>query len=66
MKEILQKVQPTGATPIGKILRSIIGPYLQSLGKLKPSGGDIETVKPINVIVITDGLPTDNLETISV
>lgn len=54
--EIFQTVRPSGATPTGQRLQKILKPYLQRYEK------DPDTTKPINVIVITDGEPSDDVE----
>jgi uncharacterized protein YegL len=54
--EIFQSVRPSGATPTGQRLNKILKPYLQRYEK-KP-----ESTKPINIIVITDGEPSDDVE----
>jgi uncharacterized protein YegL len=54
--EIFQTVRPTGATPTGQRLNKILKPYLQRYEK------NPETTKPINIIVITDGEPSDDVE----
>jgi len=48
----LKNIGPRGATPIGARLVTIFNEFLQKLKTQKE-------VKPINVIVITDGEPTD-------
>jgi len=50
---------PRGCTPTGQRLLAILKPYLQLLETKK---NDIESVKPINLIVITDGAPSDDVE----
>ncbi|KAI8932711.1 hypothetical protein NX059_010203 [Plenodomus lindquistii] len=54
--EIFQTVRPGGATPTGQRLNKILKPYLQRYER------DPENAKPINVIVITDGEPSDDVE----
>ncbi|OAL04970.1 hypothetical protein IQ06DRAFT_290943 [Phaeosphaeriaceae sp. SRC1lsM3a] len=54
--EIFQTVRPGGATPTGQRLNKILKPYLQRY-QASP-----ETTKPINIIVITDGEPSDDVE----
>ncbi|KAK2005503.1 hypothetical protein LZ32DRAFT_612053 [Colletotrichum eremochloae] len=56
--EIFTTVRPCGATPTGQRLRAILKPYLQLL----ESKDDVESVKPIDIIVITDGAPSDDVE----
>lgn len=54
--EIFQSVRPGGATPTGQRLHKILKPYLERYEKHP------ESTKPINIIVITDGVPTDDVE----
>ncbi|KAF2641956.1 von Willebrand factor [Massarina eburnea CBS 473.64] len=54
--EIFQTVRPRASTPTGQKLNSILKPYLQRY-EASP-----ESTKPVNIIVITDGEPTDDLE----
>ncbi|KAK1985183.1 hypothetical protein LZ30DRAFT_747374 [Colletotrichum cereale] len=56
--DIFTTVRPRGATPTGQRLRAILRPYLQLLERKD----DVESVKPINIIVITDGAPSDDVE----
>ncbi|KAF6843979.1 von willebrand factor [Colletotrichum musicola] len=56
---IFTSVRPRGATPTGQRLHAILKPYLQLLESKKH---DVESVKPINVIIITDGAPSDDVE----
>ncbi|OHW90228.1 von willebrand factor domain-containing protein [Colletotrichum incanum] len=57
--EIFTMVRPRGATPTGQRLHAIVRAYLQLLESKKH---DVESVKPINIIVITDGAPSDDVE----
>lgn len=52
-------VRPSGGTPTGTRLQHILKPYLQLLERNKD---EIENVKPVNIIVITDGVPSDDVE----
>jgi hypothetical protein len=54
--EIFQIVRPSGATPTGQRLNKLLKSYLQ---RYQPSP---DTTKPINIIVITDGEPSDDVE----
>ncbi|KAI5456134.1 hypothetical protein BGZ63DRAFT_435476 [Mariannaea sp. PMI_226] len=56
-----EEANPQGATPTGTCLNRILRPYLKNL---KANKNSMEDVKPVNIIVITDGMPTDNLEEI--
>ncbi|KAE8143825.1 hypothetical protein BDV38DRAFT_276895 [Aspergillus pseudotamarii] len=66
VETIFGSVYPHGDTPIGARLKEILEPYMEDLAEsLRHRGTDtdsISTVKPINIIVITDGRPTDGLE----
>jgi hypothetical protein len=54
--KIFKEVRPGGATPTGDRLNQILWPYLNKYEK------DPEGTKPMNVIVITDGAATDDVE----
>jgi uncharacterized protein YegL len=56
VREIFQTVRPGGGTPTGQRLNSILKPYLRRF-EAHP-----DTVKPINIICITDGEPSDDVE----
>ncbi|KAF2683752.1 hypothetical protein K458DRAFT_389678 [Lentithecium fluviatile CBS 122367] len=60
VREIFRTVKPGGATPTGQRLNKILKPYLARLEADKMSNR--ETTKPINIIVITDGAPSDDVE----
>lgn len=61
-QDAFQNARPTGATPIGSRLWSILSPYIARLDPYNNGKEDIEEVKPLNIIVITDGVPTDDPE----
>jgi uncharacterized protein YegL len=56
VREIFETVSPGGSTPTGKRLTALLNAYLKDY-KLKP-----DTKKPMNLICITDGTPTDDDE----
>jgi hypothetical protein len=56
--EIFTSVRPGGGTPTGQRLNSILRPYLQRYA------ANPETTKPVNIIVITDGEPSDDVESV--
>lgn len=60
IQQLFQLVRPSGATPTGTRLDNILRPYIKSFSK------DPDNTKPINIIVITDGSPTDDPESIIV
>lgn len=63
VQRLFESVRPSGATPTGNRLQSILKPYLASIARRPDS---MDTVKPVNIIVITDGCPTDDPESIIV
>ena len=56
VREIFQTVRPGGGTPTGQRLNQILKPYLRGYEKHP------DTTKPINIICITDGEPSDDVE----
>ena len=54
--EIFESVSPGGGTPIGQRLQQILKPYLRRY-EASP-----DRTKPINIICITDGVPSDDVE----
>lgn len=57
VQQIFNAVRPRGGTPTGCCLDAILRPYLRDCEQKGP-----ENCKPINIIVITDGVPTDDVE----
>ena len=57
VERIFNSVTPTGSTPIGTRLYTILNPYIKALQRR-------ETKKPLNIIVITDGAATDDPESV--
>lgn len=68
VEAIFNSVKPLGGTPTGTRLNHILKPYLAQLEASieRQAHGHEATVKPLNIIVITDGVPTDDVETIIV
>ncbi|KFA79919.1 hypothetical protein S40288_09995, partial [Stachybotrys chartarum IBT 40288] len=56
VEEIFKTVGPTYMTDTEARLRDILEPYMTAYAH----ASDKESVKPVNIIVITDGVPTDN------
>ncbi len=52
-------VQPQGPTPIGKRLNVLVNGYLDGLDKAKRSNRQLP--KPVNMLVLTDGTPSQSL-----
>jgi hypothetical protein len=71
---IFQTVKPGGATPTGTRLHNIFQPYVRyyeaKRNEMEQRGEygdpDPEDIKPVNMIVITDGVPTDDLDSVLV
>ncbi|ROT43491.1 hypothetical protein SODALDRAFT_327685 [Sodiomyces alkalinus F11] len=61
IQRLFASVHPTNGTPTGTCLQSILKPYLALCTEKKDV---LETVKPVNVIVITDGVPSDDVESV--
>ncbi|PGH02829.1 hypothetical protein GX51_04441 [Blastomyces parvus] len=70
VNELFGQVAPSGRTPVGTRLYDILKPYLKRVEDMSKAtssrrfGGS--PVKPINIIVVTDGIPTDDVETVVV
>ncbi|OTA65428.1 hypothetical protein K449DRAFT_392542 [Hypoxylon sp. EC38] len=59
VQNMFKFVKPSLATPTGLRLDHILRAYLRNYEALVRRTGDVYCVRPINVIVITDGQPTD-------
>ncbi|PBP17028.1 hypothetical protein BUE80_DR012191 [Diplocarpon rosae] len=59
--EIFERVRPQGGTPTGIRLHTILKPYLTRLESEMAAGRE---VKPLNLIVLTDGVPSDDVESV--
>lgn len=54
--DIFRRVHPSGRTPTGCRLQDILKAYMDQLQR------NMDAVRPMNIIVITDGSPTDDPE----
>jgi uncharacterized protein YegL len=63
VEELFNNVRPCGSTPTGARLHSILKPYVSHISR---RAENIDSTKPINIIMITDGCPTDDPESIIV
>jgi hypothetical protein len=65
---IFNSVRPLGGTPTGTRLNHILKPYLAQVEESieRQAHNQETTVKPLNIIVITDGVPSDDVESIIV
>jgi len=60
VEDIFNQVRPDGLTPTGEALYGIMLPYLAAYEKAAATGQQT-SMRPVNIIVITDGAPTDDL-----
>ncbi|KAI0832719.1 hypothetical protein BC628DRAFT_1348038 [Trametes gibbosa] len=62
IRRLFDSVVPRGATPIGERLEDLLLYYLNELDAAKKSGGvaAVKAMKPVNYIILTDGVPTDD------
>ncbi|KAI9853317.1 MAG: hypothetical protein M1824_001347 [Vezdaea acicularis] len=58
VSEIFDSVRPAGGTPTGTRLHQLLKPYLAAYAAAP------DTTKPLNIIVITDGVPSDDVESV--
>jgi len=65
VEEIFQSVRPLGGTPTATRLNHILKPYLTRFEESIVHDEDVP-VKPLNIIVITDGVPSDDVESVIV
>ena len=59
---IFNSVRPGGGTPTGQRLNAILKPYLATLAHKGPD--NLDAVKPLNIIVLTDGEAHDDPESV--
>lgn len=71
VQNIFRSVQPYGMTPVGQRLRQILFPYLRRVERMAANTDDYGqtqnpdlVVRPMNIIVITDGVFSDDAETV--
>ncbi len=64
VESIFNSVRPLGGTPTGTRLQHILKPYLAQVEEAieRQAHGQEVTVKPLNIIVITDGVASDDVE----
>ena len=59
VSRIFESVRPYGGTPTGQRLLDILKPYLREIERK-----GVDDIKPLNLIVITDGVPSDDVESV--
>ncbi|KIY52613.1 hypothetical protein FISHEDRAFT_69682 [Fistulina hepatica ATCC 64428] len=62
VNQLFERIGPEGLTPIGRKLDELITTYIEKVGQ-KPSP---LLTKPVNFLIITDGLPTGLLDPVTV
>lgn len=62
VQEVFRTVQPYGGTPTGTRLNEILKVYLADLAEAMGKRSQQNKVKPLNIIVITDGKASDDVE----
>jgi hypothetical protein len=63
VQRIFKTVKPGGGTPMGTRCRSILRPYLTKL-EAEAKKNKVDEVKPLNILAITDGVPSDDVESV--
>jgi hypothetical protein len=63
VQRVFKTVKPGGGTPTGTRIRAILRPYLAKL-EAEARNGKIDDVKPLNILAITDGVPSDDVESV--
>ncbi|GKU07660.1 unnamed protein product [Fusarium langsethiae] len=63
VEHLFKSIRPCGSTPTGARLHSILKPYVSHITR---RAENIDSTKPVNIIMITDGCPTDDPESIIV
>lgn len=62
VRELFDKVRPQGYTPIGEKLESLLLFYMDNLEntkeRIKTGEKKVPSMRPVNYIVITDGVPS--------
>jgi hypothetical protein len=63
VQRIFEAVKPGGGTPTGTRCRALLKPYLTRLER-EAQKGKMDEVKPLNILAITDGVPSDDVESV--
>ncbi|CAE6481172.1 unnamed protein product [Rhizoctonia solani] len=68
VKRLFDFVRPKGITPTGEKLEELLLAYMNRLEQAREQDpeGEFKSIKPVNFIVITDGAPTDDPESVIV
>ncbi|ESK89368.1 von willebrand factor [Moniliophthora roreri MCA 2997] len=65
VEDLFNQIRPRGVTPIGERLEDLLRDYLEKLEAAYDSG-NLKSIKPVNFVVLTDGAPTDDPESVIV
>jgi uncharacterized protein YegL len=63
VQRIFKTVKPGGGTPMGTRCNAILKPYISKL-HAEAKRNKLDDVKPLNILVITDGVPSDDVESV--
>ncbi|KAH7344089.1 hypothetical protein B0J17DRAFT_714228 [Rhizoctonia solani] len=70
VRQLFYSVKPSAGTPTGHRLEQILGAYITKIEAAKTKSGGVDSsqsgIKPLNLIVITDGEPSDDPESVIV
>ncbi|CAE7150734.1 unnamed protein product [Rhizoctonia solani] len=68
VKRLFDFISPNGITPTGEKLEELLLAYMSRLERAREEDpeGEFKLIKPVNFIVITDGAPTDDPESVIV
>ncbi|TFK72035.1 hypothetical protein BDN72DRAFT_932306 [Pluteus cervinus] len=64
VEKAMEAIKPRGSTYLGEALDNVLRPYLLKLEQAYARDGEdaLKSIKPINFIIITDGMPADTPE----
>ncbi|KAL0577457.1 hypothetical protein V5O48_004526 [Marasmius crinis-equi] len=62
--KLFDQIKPKGVTPIGERLEVLLQAYLRELEQAGNTAEGLKKIKPVNYLVITDGQPTDDPESV--
>jgi uncharacterized protein YegL len=64
VEELFSMTKPYGATPTGTRLGHILRSYMKAYQDEVTETGDVSCLTPLNIIVVTDGVPSDDVESV--
>lgn len=65
VSQLFSRVKPRGGTNLGRKLELLTSIYMEKIERANKEGGMMQvmqTCKPVNYVIITDGQPTDDVE----